>query len=298
MKNTIFTGVGTALVTPFDHCGEILWEELDRLVESQLAGGTDAIIACGTTGEAATMSSAEHLRTIEFIVERVRGRVPVIAGTGSNDTRFCVDLSLEAKKLGVEGLLLVTPYYNKTSQKGLIESFDYIADCVEMPCILYNVPSRTGCNILPETYQALSQNPYIVATKEANGDTASVVRTIALCGDNLTVYSGEDNQALAITALGGKGVISVFSNALPGVMHQLVQNVLDGDLEGARKLNSQYIGLMDGFFMDVNPIPIKEALWQMGLLRTNYCRLPLTTMPDEKRRRMTDLLQEHGLISL
>ena len=222
--------------------------------------------------------------------------ISVIAGTGSNDTRFCVDLSLEAKKLGVDGLLLVTPYYNKTSQKGLVESFDYIADCVELPCILYNVPSRTGCNILPETYRALSQNPYIVATKEANGDTASVARTIALCGDDLAVYSGEDNQALAVIALGGKGVISVFSNALPGVMHQLAQAALDGDLATARALNSQYIDLMDGFFMDVNPIPIKEALWQMGMLSTNHCRLPLTTMPEDKREALSAMLRKHGLI--
>lgn len=296
MKKTIFTGVGTALITPFDQRGEILWDELDKLVEQQISGGADAIIACGTTGEAATMSSEEHLKTIGFIVERTKGRVPVIAGTGSNDTRFCVDLSLEAKELGVEGLLLVTPYYNKTSQKGLIESFCYIADCVEIPCIVYNVPSRTGCNILPATYLELSKNPYIVATKEANGDTASVARTLALCGDDLAVYSGEDNQALAITALGGKGVISVFSNVLPRQMHELVSATATGDLSAAQKLNSQYIDLMDGFFMDVNPIPVKEALWQMGTISTNFCRMPLTTMPEEKQTAMTALLKKHGLI--
>ena len=296
MKNTIFTGVGTALVTPFDRRGEILWDELDKLVELQISGGADAIIACGTTGEAATMSSEEHLKTIRFIVERAKGRVPVVAGTGSNDTRFCVDLSLEAKALGVEGLLLVTPYYNKTSQKGLMESFHYIANCVELPCILYNVPSRTGCNILPATYLALSKNPYIVATKEANGDTASVARTIALCGDDLAVYSGEDNQALTITALGGKGVISVFSNALPKQMHDLVCAAAAGQLTAAQQLNNQYIDLMDGFFMDVNPIPIKEALWQMGVISTNFCRMPLTTMPEEKQAAMTALLKKHGLI--
>lgn len=296
MKNTLFTGVGTALATPFDQRGEILWDELERLVEGQITGGADAIIACGTTGEAATMSSEEHLKATAFIVERVKGRVPVIAGTGSNDTKFCVDLSLEAKALGVDGLLLVTPYYNKTSQKGLIESFNYIADCVELPCVLYNVPSRTGCNILPETYLALSKNPYIVATKEANGDVSSVARTMALCGNSLDVYSGEDSQALPIIALGGKGVISVFSNALPGEMHRLAKAALDGDLATARQLNSQYIDLMDGFFMDVNPIPIKEALWQMGLISTNHCRLPLTAMPEEKRRALTALLQKHGLV--
>lgn len=297
MKNTIFTGVGTALATPFDQRGEIAWDELEKLVEMQVSGGADAVIACGTTGEAATMSSEEHLKTIAFIVEKVKGRIPIIAGTGSNDTRFCVDLSLEAKALGVEGLLLVTPYYNKTSQKGLIESFDYIADCVEMPCILYNVPSRTGCNILPATYRELAKNPYIVATKEANGDTASVARTIALCGDDLAVYSGEDNQVLPITALGGKGVISVFSNVLPSIMHDLAVSTLEGRLDEARTLNNQYIDLMDGFFMDVNPIPVKEALWQMGIISTNLCRMPLTTMPEEKCAAMTALLKKHELLA-
>lgn len=296
MKHTVFTGVGTALITPFDQRGEILWDELEKLVELQIAGGTDAIIACGTTGEAATMSTEDHLKVIAFIIEKAKGRLPIIAGTGSNDTCFCVDLSLEAKALGADGLLLVTPYYNKTSQKGLVESFNYIADCVEMPCILYNVPSRTGCNIQPATYKELSKNPYIVATKEANGDTASVARTIALCGDDLAVYSGEDSQALAIMALGGKGVISVFSNALPNEMHQLTEAMFKGDLDTARKLNSEYIDLMDGFFMDVNPIPIKEALWQMGVISTNFCRMPLTTMPREKQDAMRAMLLEHRLI--
>ncbi len=297
MKNTIFTGVGTALVTPFNQHGEIAWEELEKLVEMQIAGGTDAIIACGTTGEAATMSSQEHLKTVAFIVEKVKGRIPVIAGTGSNDTCFCVDLSLEAKALGVDGLLLVTPYYNKTSQKGLIESFNYIADCVEMPCILYNVPSRTGCNIQPATYQELAKNPYIVATKEANGDVSSVARTIALCGDDLDVYSGEDSQILPIMALGGKGLISVFSNVLPKEMHNLAHAMLENDLSAARKLNNQFIDLMDGFFMDVNPIPVKDALWQMDVISTNFCRLPLTTLPEEKQMQMTALLKKYKLIS-
>lgn len=297
MKNTVFSGVGTALITPFNCRGEILWDELEKLVELQIAGGVDAIIACGTTGEAATMSGEEHLKTIAFIVEKAKGRIPVIAGTGSNDTRFCVDLSLEAKGLGVDGLLLVTPYYNKTSQKGLLESFDYIADCVEMPCILYNVPSRTGCNIQPATYRELSKNPYIVATKEANGDTASVARTIAMCGDDLDVYSGEDSQVLPIMALGGKGVISVFSNVLPQEMHSLTAAMEKGDLETARALNNRYIDLMDGLFMDVNPIPVKEALWQMGTISTNFCRMPLTTMTEEKQAQLSGLLKKHGLVS-
>lgn len=296
MKQVLFTGAATALVTPFDQNGAIAWEELERLVELQIAGGIDAIVACGTTGEAATMTTEEHTQVIRFIIEKVKGRVPVIAGTGSNDTQFCVELSLEAKELGADGLLLVTPYYNKTSQKGLIESFNYVADSVKMPCILYNVPSRTGCNIQPATYRELSKNPYIVAVKEANGDISATARTAALCGDELTIYSGEDNQTLPIMALGGKGVISVFSNALPGKMHELATAMLRGDLETARKLDLEYLDLMDGFFMDVNPIPIKEALFQMGLLQTNYCRMPLTTMTEEGAAKLNALLKKHGLV--
>lgn len=296
MKQVLFTGAATALVTPFDQNGAIAWEELERLVELQIAGGIDAIVACGTTGEAATMTTEEHTQVIRFIIEKVKGRVPVIAGTGSNDTQFCVELSLEAKELGADGLLLVTPYYNKTSQKGLIESFNYVADSVKMPCILYNVPSRTGCNIQPATYRELSKNPYIVAVKEANGDISATARTAALCGDELTIYSGEDNQTLPIMALGGKGVISVFSNALPGKMHELAAAMLRGDLETARKLNLEYLDLMDGFFMDVNPIPIKEALYQMGVLQTNYCRMPLTTMTEEGAAKLNALLKKHGLV--
>ena len=296
MKKTIFTGAGVAIVTPMRGDGAIDYERLRELINLQIAEGTDAIVICGTTGESSTMSDEEHVQTIRCAVECVRGRAPVIAGAGSNDTAYSVWMSKQAKEAGADALLQVTPYYNKTSQKGLMESFHYIANCVELPCILYNVPSRTGCNILPATYLALSKNPYIVATKEANGDTASVARTIALCGDDLAVYSGEDNQALAITALGGKGVISVFSNALPKQMHDLVCAAAAGQLTAAQQLNNQYIDLMDGFFMDVNPIPIKEALWQMGVISTNFCRMPLTTMPEEKQAAMTALLKKHGLI--
>lgn len=295
MKDLLFTGAGTALVTPFTQEGAINWDELEKLVEFQITGGIDAIIACGTTGEAATMTTEEHLETVKFIIDRVNGRVPVIAGTGSNDTKFSVELSLEAKKLGADGLLLVTPYYNKTSQKGLYESFSYIADTVKLPCMLYNVPSRTGCNITPATYLKLSKNPYIVAVKEANGDTASVARTIALCGDDLAVYSGEDIQTLPIIALGGKGIVSVFSNALPGEMHHLAVTALSGDLETARSLTCRYVDLMDGFFSDVNPIPIKEALYQMGMISSNHCRMPLTTMTDDGKEKLTVLLKKHGL---
>lgn len=296
MKQVIFTGAATALVTPFQKDGSIAWDELERLVEFQVQGGIDAIVACGTTGEAATMTTEEHTQVIKFIIEKVKGRVPVIAGTGSNDTAFCVELSQEAKNLGADGLLLVTPYYNKTSQKGLIESFNYVADSVKMPCILYNVPSRTGCNIQPATYQELSKNPYIVAVKEANGDISATARTAALCGDNLTIYSGEDNQTLPIMALDGKGVISVFSNALPGTMHNLAAAMLQGDLETARRIDFEYLDLMDGFFLDVNPIPIKEAMFQMGLIQSNFCRMPLTTMTEEGKAKLTAMLKKHSLV--
>lgn len=295
-KDMIFTGAGTALVTPFTPAGEIAWEELEKLVDFQLEGGIDAIIACGTTGEAATMTAEEHLQVVDFIIKRVNGRVPVIAGTGSNDTAFCVELSQEAKQLGADGLLLVTPYYNKTSQKGLVESFDYIADTVKMPCILYNVPSRTGCNIQIETYCELAKNPYVVAVKEASGNAALAARIVAQCGDSLTVYSGEDNMTLSLMALGGKGVISVFSNALPRQMHDLAAAMLKGDLDTARALNNQYLDLMDGFFLDVNPIPIKEALYQMGLIGSNFCRLPLTTMTEAGAAKLTALLKKHQLV--
>ena len=295
-KDLIFTGAGTALVTPFTPAGEIAWEELEKLVDFQLEGGIDAIIACGTTGEAATMTAEEHLQVVDFIIKKVNGRVPVIAGTGSNDTAFCVELSQEAKQLGADGLLLVTPYYNKTSQKGLVESFDYIADTVKMPCILYNVPSRTGCNIQIETYCELAKNPYVVAVKEASGNAALAARIVAQCGDSLTVYSGEDNMTLSLMALGGKGVISVFSNALPRQMHDLAAAMLNGDLDTARALNNQYLDLMDGFFLDVNPIPIKEALYQMGLIGSNFCRLPLTTMTEAGAAKLTALLKKHQLV--
>ena len=291
-----FQGCITALVTPFAPDGAVNFQKLGELLEFQIAGGADAVLVLGTTGEAATTSREEDDAVCRFAVERVAGRVPVIAGSGSNSTRTMLEKSLRYQRLGADGLLLVTPYYNKTSQKGLLESFNYVADSVKMPCILYNVPSRTGCNIQPATYKELSKNPYIVAVKEANGDISATARTAALCGDELTIYSGEDNQTLPIMALGGKGVISVFSNALPGTMHQLADAMLKGDLETARKLNSQYLDLMDGFFMDVNPIPIKEALYQMGLIQSNFCRMPLTTMTEEGKAKLTALLQKHSLV--
>ena len=296
MKNTIFTGSGVALVTPFDRALQVDYNRLEQLVAFQIQEGTDAIIACGTTSEASTMTEAEHKDVISFIIEKVKGRIPVIAGTGSNDTKFCLELSLEAKNLGADGLLLVTPYYNKTSQAGLVAHFNYVADHVKLPCIVYNVPSRTALNILPETYLELSKNPYIVATKEANGNISALAHTMALCGDNLDIYTGEDDLTLPVMAMGGKGVISVFANALPGIMHQLTAALLQEDLPTARAIATEYQDLMRGFFMDVNPVPVKEAMNMMGIL-CGDCRMPLVGMSEENRRKMRTLLQKHQLIA-
>ena len=275
MKKRIFTGSGVAIVTPMRTDGSIDYEELGRIIDFQIENHTDAIITCGTTGGAATMTTEEHCKVIRYTMEKVAGRIPVIAGTGSNDTAFGIELSKEAEAMGVDGLLLVTPYYNKTSQKGLVEHFIAIANAVKIPCIVYNVPSRTGCNILPATYAKLAKVENIVAVKEANGNIAAIAQTIALCGDELDVYSGEDSQTLPIMALGGIGVISVFANALPRQMHDLTAAMLAGDLVTARKIQNQYVDLMEGFFIDVNPIPIKTTMNKLGF-NCGPCRLPLT----------------------
>ena len=289
MKDVLFTGAGVALVTPFKDDSSVNFDELERLIEFQIDNGTDAIITCGTTGEAKTLSSLEHTAVIDFTVKKVNGRVPVIAGTGSNDTRYAIDLSNEAKSLGVDGLLLVTPYYNKTSQRGLIQSFNLIADSVKMPCILYNVPTRTGVNIQPQTYYELSKNPYIVATKEANGDVSSLVKTMELCGDDLAIYSGEDVLTYPIISMGGKGVISVFSNVLPREMHEFTKAALEGRTEEARSMMFRYVDLMNALFMDVNPIPVKAAMNMMGF-DVGECRLPLVRMSEEGRKNLMNEL--------
>ena len=292
MKEVLFTGAGVALVTPFKDDSSVNFDELERLIEFQIENGTDAIITCGTTGEAKTLSSLEHTAVIDFTVKKVNGRVPVIAGTGSNDTRYAIDLSNEAKSLGVDGLLLVTPYYNKTSQRGLIQSFNLIADSVKMPCILYNVPTRTGVNIQPQTYYELSKNPYIVATKEANGDVSSLVKTMELCGDDLAIYSGEDVLTYPIISMGGKGVISVFSNVLPREMHEFTKATLEGRTEEARSMMFRYVDLMNALFMDVNPIPVKAAMNMMGFA-CGHCRLPLVDMTDDMLAKLRVELAKH-----
>ncbi len=295
MADHIFTGSGVAIVTPMNNDGSINYDEYGRIIDFQLENGIDAIIACGTTGESATMDAKEHCKVIEYTIKRVDGRVPVIAGAGSNDTAFAAELSIEAEKLGADALLSVTPYYNKTSQSGLVRHYTYIADRVNTPIILYNVPSRTGCNIKPETYAQLCKHPNIKATKEANGDLSALVRTMALCGDDLDVYSGEDSQAFAITAMGGLGVISVFANVLPRESHELVQKALDGDFKGSFEMQKKYIELMDMLFSDVNPIPVKAAMNLLGY-NCGPCRLPLAPMTDSGLEALKSCMKSYGLI--
>ncbi len=295
MSDHIFTGSGVAIVTPMNSDGSVNYDEYGKIIDFQIENGTDAIIACGTTGESATMDAKEHCDVIDFTIKRVNKRVPVIAGTGSNDTAFAAELSKEAEQLGADALLSVTPYYNKTSQNGLIRHYNYIADRVNIPIILYNVPSRTGCNIKPETYAQLCKHPNIKATKEANGDTSALVRTMALCGDNLDIYSGEDSQAFAITAMGGLGVISVFANVCPRECHEMMQKALDGDFKGSFEMQKKYIALMDMLFSDVNPIPVKAAMNLLGY-NCGQCRLPLAPMSDSGLEALKKCMQSYGLI--
>ncbi len=295
MKETVFTGAGVAIVTPFTEDNKINYDKLAELLEFQIANKTDAIVICGTTGEGSTLDHDEHSNAIKFTVDVVNKRIPVIAGTGSNDTNYAVKLSNEAEKAGVDALLSVTPYYNKTSQRGLIQHFNYIADRVSVPVILYNVPSRTGVNITPETYLELSKHQRIVGTKEANGDISSVARTIALCGEDFSVYSGNDDQVTALMSLGGKGSISVLSNILPEVAHNIPAKFLEGKFEESRKLQLDYIDLCHDLFMDVNPIPVKEAMNMMGM-NVGDCRLPLYRMTDAAREALRATLAKHGLV--
>lgn len=295
MKTPIFTGSGVAIVTPMNKDGSVNYSKLDTLIEFQIANGTDAIIACGTTGESATLNHDEHCEVISHTIKTVNKRVPVIAGAGSNDTSYAVELSQFAKEAGADGILSVTPYYNKTSQAGLVKHYTYIADRVDIPMIVYNVPSRTGCNIKPETYFELSKHKNIVATKEANGDIVSITRTMSLCGDNLGVYSGEDGQNAPIMAMGALGIISVLANICPAECHQLASKILSGDIKGGVEMQIKYIELIDALFSDVNPIPVKKALNLMGY-ECGECRLPLTEMNDKAVVALENILKKYGLI--
>ncbi|MDO5516234.1 MAG: 4-hydroxy-tetrahydrodipicolinate synthase [Clostridium sp.] len=294
MKKVIFTGAAVAIITPFTEDG-INFEELKRLIDFNIDNGTDAIVIAGTTGESSTMSDEEHKETIRFTVDYVNKRVPVIAGTGSNNTLYAVELSKYAEEVGADGLLLVTPYYNKTTQSGLIKHYNYIADRVNVPIILYNVPSRTGVNILPKTALELSKHKNIVAIKEASGDLSQIAETISLCGDNLAVYSGNDDQIVPILSLGGKGVISVLSNVVPRDTHNICSLYFEGKVEESRELQLKYLSLINSLFIEVNPIPVKTALRLMGF-NAGPLRMPLFDMDENNLEVLKNELKAHKLI--
>lgn len=295
MKKTIFTGAGVAIVTPMNQDGSINYDKLGQLIDFNIDNGTDAIIICGTTGESATMSDEEHIECIRYAVEKVNKRVPVVAGTGSNHTEYAVNLSKKAEELGADALLVVTPYYNKTSQHGLIKHFTAVAEAVDLPIILYNVPSRTGVNIAPETCLALSKIDNIVAVKEASGNISQVTKIAALCGDNLDIYSGNDDQIIPIMSLGGKGVISVLSNCMPFETHEICQLCLDNNYDEARRKAYRILGFTNALFCDVNPVPVKEALNIMGF-KVGSCRLPLVDMNDSNIEKLTNEMKAIGLV--
>ena len=294
MKKTVFRGAGVAIITPFTETG-VNYPELGRIIDDQIAGGTDAIIITGTTGESATMTDAEHREAIRFAVEKVAGRIPVVAGTGSNETSYAIELSKYAEQVGADALLLVTPYYNKCTQNGLIAHYTAIADSVNIPAILYTVPSRTGVSIKTETYVALAKHPRIVAVKEASGDLSAILRLRAAVGDELAVYSGNDDQIVPILSLGGAGVISVLSNVAPKVTHDICQNYFDGNAAEAARLQIAYADLIDALFCEVNPIPVKTAMRRLGY-ETGPLRMPLSEMEPAHAAQLDAALRAHGFL--
>ena len=295
MKNTILTGAAVAIITPMNADGSINYDELGRIIDDQIENSTDAIVICGTTGEASTMTDEEHLECIRYAVEKTAKRVPVIAGTGSNDTKYAVELSKEAEEVGADGLLLVTPYYNKTSQRGLIAHFTAIADSVNIPIILYNIPGRTGMNMEVSTIKKLAEHKNIVAVKEASGNISYAAKLIAECGDVIDVYSGNDDMIVPLMSLGAKGVISVLSHVIPKQTHDMVQYCLDNNYAEATKLQIEYLELINNLFIEVNPIPVKEAMNMMGW-NAGPCRLPLYEMSDDHKDILRASLAKHGLV--
>lgn len=294
LATPIFTGAATALITPFTPTG-VDYANFGRLINWQIDAGIDALVICGTTGEGSTLSDDEHREVFEFAVKIARGRVPMIAGTGSNDTAYAIDLTRHACGIGYDAMLLVSPYYNKATQRGLIASFTAIADASSKPCIVYNVPSRTGVNIEPETYLALSDHPRICAVKEANSTISKIVETMALAGDKLDLYSGNDDQITPLLSLGAKGVISVLSNLLPAVTGDICRRFFAGDVAGSADLQFKYLPLINSLFCEVNPIPVKAAMAAMGYCE-NFLRLPLTPMEEPHRERLLSLMREQGII--
>ncbi|MBQ9809087.1 MAG: 4-hydroxy-tetrahydrodipicolinate synthase [Ruminococcus sp.] len=295
MKNTIFTGAAIAIITPMNSDGSINYDKLGELIDTQIENGTDAIVICGTTGEASTMTDQEHRECIRYAVKHTAGRVPVIAGAGSNDTAYAVELSKEAEEMGADALLHVTPYYNKTTQKGLIAHFNAIADAVNIPIILYNIPGRTGMGIEVATVKELAKHKNIAAIKEASGNISYAAKLIAECGSDIDVYSGNDDMIVPLMSLGAKGVISVLSHVLPKETHNMVQLCLDNNFAEATKLQIEYLDLINDLFIEVNPIPAKEALNMMGFA-AGPCRLPLCEMSDEHKAKLRASLERHGLI--
>ena len=292
-KEPVFQGVATALITPINENG-VDYAALKKLVDWQINEGVNALVICGTTGENSTLSDAEHRKVLEVALEAAAGRVPMIAGTGSNDTAYAIDMTKYACELGYDAMLVVTPYYNKTTQNGLVAMFTAIADASTKPIILYNVPSRTGVSIEPATYAKLADHPMICAIKEANGNISKIVETAALVGDKLDIYSGNDDQIVPVMACGGKGVISVLSNVVPKATVELCRKFFDGDVAGAMEMQKQYLPLINALFCEVNPIPVKAAMAAMGFCE-DYLRLPLVPMEDAHRSVLLECMRGVGL---
>lgn len=294
MKNTIFEGCGTAIVTPFTKDG-VNFEEFKKLIEFQIENEVDAIIVCGTTGEASTMTTEEKKETIKFAIDTIAKRTKVIVGTGSNNTKTAIEMSKFAEDVGADGILVVTPYYNKTTQQGLIAHYTEIAKSVKLPIIMYSVPGRTGVNILPETCKELSKIENIVAIKEASGNISQVAQIASLCQEDLAIYSGNDDQIIPVLSLGGKGVISVLSNVMPKYTHDMTKKYLEGNVEQATKMQLDVIDLIDALFIEVNPIPVKYALNLMGF-NFGKPRLPLIELSDKNKKLMEEVMKKHQLI--
>ena len=295
MKNTIFKGVGTALVTPMKKDGSVNFQVFGELLERQIKENADAVIIAGTTGEGSTLTDEEHIELVKYAVKKVKGRLPVIAGAGSNNTRHAAELSKQCERAGADALLHVTPYYNKASQEGLYLHFTECARCTKLPIILYNVPSRTGCNILPATYKRLSQVDNIVAVKEASGNFSQMAKIAALCQGDLDIYSGNDDQITSALALGAKGVISVLSNIIPEDTHKICYEYFRGNSGESDNLQLRYLELIEALFLDVNPIPVKQAMRAMGF-ETGPCRLPLCDMDITMAEKMYAVLCKYGLL--
>ena len=294
LKPTVFSGAATAIITPFKN-GAIDYVSFGNIIEDQIKNNIDAIVVAGTTGEAATLTHEEHCECMKYVVEKVAGRVPVIAGTGSNDTAYGIELSKYACEVGADALLLVTPYYNKATPKGLIKNFLETADKTDKPIILYNVPSRTGCNISLPVYRELAKHERIVAVKEASGNISAIAELIAECGDSLDVYSGNDDQIVPIMSLGGKGVISVLSNVLPRETHEIVKLCLDNNYHGATEMQLKYLRLINALFCEVNPVPVKTAMAELGWCDVEM-RLPLCEMEDANKEKLLNAMKAHGLL--